>query len=272
MKTQPFARLAVLLGLIVLLPWAAPSSAQTDYVVGALDVLSITVFGEADFSGKYTVEQDGTFTYPQLGRIKAGGLTLKKLEEELRKQLADGFFRNPQVAVKVDDYKSQRILVLGEVRSPGPMTLKAGMTILEAIAEAGSTTPSASDEAVVLRPKVKTEGGADGEAEVIKVNLARIQAGDLALNVALRDGDTVRVPKAESVYVFGEVKNPNGYIVSANTNVLQAITLAGGMTERGSDRRIRIRRLVNGKETEIDVRLTDIVKPGDTIIVRPSLF
>jgi polysaccharide export outer membrane protein len=252
---------------------AVPAVGQTNYIVGPQDVLSITVFGEPDFSGKYTVEEDGTFTYTQLGRIKAGGLTLKALEGELRRQLADGFFRNPQVAVKVEDYKSQRILVLGEVRSPGPMTLKAGMTILEAIAEAGSTTPSASDDAVVLRPKAKpANDSGEIETEIIHVSLARLQAGELSLNLLLRDGDTVRVPKAESVYVAGEVRNPNGYIVAANTTVLQAITLAGGLTERGSDRRIRIKRVVNGKETELDAKLTDIVKPGDTIIVRPSLF
>src|SRR5262245_52886419 len=265
-----------LLTLVVLLAWLSQpylAVAQTDYLIGPQDVLSITVFGEPEFSNKYTVEQDGTFTYPALGRIKAGGLTLKALEEEIRRQLADGFFRNPQVAVKVDDYKSQRILVMGEVRSPGPLTLKAGMTLLEAIAEAGSTTPSASDEVVIVRPRQKPRAEAgDGEAELIRVSLAKIQSGDLSMNLTLRDDDTVRVPKAESVYVFGEVKNPNGYIVPPGTNVLQAITLAGGMTERGSDKRIRIRRMVDGKEITLDVKLIDLVKPGDTIIVRPSLF
>ena len=264
---------AALVILLACLAQPNRAAAQTDYLIGPQDVLSIIVFGEPEFSNKYTVEQDGTFTYPQLGRIKAGGLTLKALEEEIRRKLADGFFRNPQVAVKVEDYKSQRILVMGEVRSPGPITLKAGMTLLEAIAEAGSTTPSASDEAVVVRPRQKPRTDiVEGEADLIRVSLVKIQAGDLSLNLTLRDGDTVRVPKAESVYVFGEVKNPNGYIVPAGTNVLQAITLAGGMTERGSDKRIRIRRMVDGKETTIDAKLIDLVKPGDTIIVRPSLF
>jgi polysaccharide biosynthesis/export protein len=265
--------LAAVVVLLACLAQPDRAVAQTDYLIGPQDVLSIIVFGEPEFSNKYTVEQDGTFTYPQLGRIKAGGLSLKALEDEIRRQLADGFFRNPQVAVKVEDYKSQRILVMGEVRSPGPITLKAGMTLLEAIAQAGSTTPSASDEAVIVRPRQKPRAdSAEGEADLIRVSLAKIQAGDLSVNLTLRDGDTVRVPKAESVYVFGEVKNPNGYIVPPGTNVLQAITLAGGITERGSDKRIRIRRMVDGKETTIDAKLIDIVKPGDTIIVRPSLF
>ena len=76
---------------------AGPLLAQTDYVVGPQDVLTITVFGEAELSGKYTVEQDGTFTFPLIGRVKAGGMTLRELEQELKKQLADGYLKNPQV-------------------------------------------------------------------------------------------------------------------------------------------------------------------------------
>src|SRR5205085_12086070 len=75
----------------------ARAIAQTDYTVGSQDVLTITAFGEAEFSGRYTVEQDGTFTFPQLGRVKAGGMTLRALEQELKKQLADGYLKNPQV-------------------------------------------------------------------------------------------------------------------------------------------------------------------------------
>ena len=77
---------------------AGPLAAQTDYVVGSQDVLTITVFGEAELSGKFTVEQDGTFTFPQIGRIKAGGATLRAVEQELKTKLADGYLKNPQVA------------------------------------------------------------------------------------------------------------------------------------------------------------------------------
>src|SRR5438093_11736338 len=76
---------------------------QTDYSVGPQDVLTIQVFGEPEFSGKYTVEQDGTFTFPQIGRLKAAGHTLRDLEQELKKQLADGYLKNPQVAVSIEN-------------------------------------------------------------------------------------------------------------------------------------------------------------------------
>ncbi len=103
------------LAAVWLLPAAA--AAQTDYQIGPQDVLTITVFGEADLSGKYTVEQDGTFTFPLVGRIKAGGLTLRDVEADLKKKLADGYLKNPQLTVSIETYRSQRILVMGEVCS-----------------------------------------------------------------------------------------------------------------------------------------------------------
>ena len=115
------------------------------------------------------MEQDGTFTYTQIGRIKAAGLTLRALEQELKKLLGDGFLKNPQVAVSIENYRSQRILILGEVRSPGEYQLAGGMTLLAA--RAGSTTPTAGREAVVVRTPPNAKPGESGEPEVIKVDL-----------------------------------------------------------------------------------------------------
>jgi polysaccharide export outer membrane protein len=246
--------------------------AQTDYSVGPQDVLTITVFGEPEFSGKYTIEQDGTFTFPQIGRVKAGGLTLRALEQELKKQLADGFLRNPQVAVAIENYRSQRILVLGEVRSPGEYQLNGEMTLLAALARAGSTTPAAGHEALIVRtPRRPQKAGEAVEPEILRIDLADLQAGNISLNLQLVDGDTVNVPKALSVFVSGEVKSAGAYAAEPGMTVLQVMALAGGLTDRGSDGRIKILRLVDGRQKELKAKLTDVVQPGDTIIV-PSRF
>lgn len=250
---------------------AGPLLAQTDYVVGAQDVLTITVFGEAELSGKFTVEQDGTFTFPQIGRIKAGGSTLRGVEQELRTRLADGYLKNPQISVTIENYRSQRILILGEVRSPGEYQLTGEMTLLSALARAGSTTPTASKEATIVRPRKNPKPGEDA-SEIIRVDLAELQAGNMALNMSLQDGDTINVLKAHSVFVAGQVKSPGAYAVDSDTTVLQVVSLAGGLTDRGSDSRIRIQRTVNGKKVEVAVKLTDAVLPGDTIIVRERFF
>ena len=250
---------------------AGPLLAQTDYVVGPQDVLTITVFGEAELSGKFTVEQDGTFTYPQIGRIKAGGATLRAVEQELKTRLADGYLKNPQVAVAIENYRSQRILVLGEVRAPGEYQLTGEMTLLSALARAGATTPAAGHEATIVRPRKNPKPGED-PTEILRVDLTELQAGDMSLNVPLRDGDTINVPKALSVFVAGQVKSPGAYAVEPGATVLQVISLAGGLTDRGSDSRIQVQRTVNGKKVEVGVKLTDIVKPGDTIVVRERFF
>jgi len=250
----------------------AQTRTQTEYAVGAQDVLTIQVFGEPEYSGKYTVEQDGTFTYTQIGRIKAAGLTLRALEQELKKQLADGFLKNPQVAVSIENYRSQRVLILGEVRSPGEYQLAGGMTLLAALARAGSTTPTAGREAVIVRTPANAKPGEGSEPEVLKVDLADLQAGNMGLNIPLADGDTINIPKAQSAFVSGQVKMPGAFAVDSGMTVLQLITLAGGLTDRGSEGRISILRMVDGKQKEYKGKLTDQVQPGDTIVVKPRFF
>jgi polysaccharide export outer membrane protein len=120
-----------------------PVSVSTDYVIGAQDVLTITSYDQADMSGKFTVEADGTFTFPMIGRVKAGGLTLRGLEAAIKAKLKDdGYFRNPQITAAVDTYKSQKVFIVGEVRTPGTYPLSGNMNLVEALARAGSTLPT----------------------------------------------------------------------------------------------------------------------------------
>src|SRR3990170_4612883 len=237
---------------------AATQPAQrvfTDYVVGSQDVLTITSYDQADLSGKFTIEADGTFTYPLIGRFKAGGLTLRAVEEGLKKRLKDeGFFKNPQITVAVETYKSQKFFIVGEVRSPGTYPLSGNMTLVEALARAGSTLPTASGEAVIVHAGDSTNGPVipttdPDDPNVVRMNLRELEKGGFSQNAVLRDGDTIFVPRAESVYVFGQVNSPGAYgLQQKNTTVLQALALAGGLTNRGSTNRIQIVRMVNGEK------------------------
>src|SRR5262252_6407733 len=175
--------------LVVLLLGAARLSAQssieasvTDYRVGPQDVLTITSYDQADLSGKFSVEADGTFTFPLIGRFKAGGLTLRQVEENLKKRLKDeGYFRNPQVTVAVETYKSQKVFIVGEVRTPGTYPLSGNMSLVEAIARAGSTLPSASGEAVIVHAGENASGPTmpagenDKDMDVIRVSLRQLE-------------------------------------------------------------------------------------------------
>ncbi len=255
------------------------AAAFTDYVVGPQDVLAINSYDQTDLSGRFAIDADGTFTYPLIGRVKAGGLTLRQVEAELKKRLKDGqYFINPQLSVSIDQYKSQKIFVVGEVRSPGAYSLSGDMSLIEALARAGSTLPSASGEVLIVHPVVgQTPSDAlskpDDAGNIARINLKDLESGILSQNAALRDGDTIVVPRAQSVYVFGQVKNPGAYsLQQANTTVLQALSLAGGVTDNGSTNRIKIVRMANADKKEIRVNLSDIVKPGDTIIVPERYF
>jgi polysaccharide biosynthesis/export protein len=265
---------ASVVGILALLAAAPFAQSAADYTIGAQDVLTIQVFDQPDLGGKYAVEADGTFSFPLIGRIKAGGLTLRNFEIELTKKLADGYFRNPQVTVAVEQYRSQRVFVMGEVRQPGPVPLTGGMTLIEALSRAGSTLPSASGEVSVVRPPQANQAATNGEhAEILRASIRDLEAGVLKQNIALQDGDQIHVPRAESVYVFGQVKHPGAYpIQHKETTVLQALSLAGGTTENAALNRIDIRRVVDGEEKRIRVKLTDIVQPGDTIVVPERYF
>jgi polysaccharide export outer membrane protein len=269
----------------VLLTWLVANLASGDllaqsaaeYVIGSQDVLLIHVYDQEDVGGQYTVEADGTLGFPLIGRITAGGRTLREFENELKRQLADGYFRDPQVTVAVEHYRSQRVFVMGEVRQPGSVALTGGMTLIEALAHAGSTVSTASGEVAIVRaPQGAAEGpllpDEDAATEIFRASIRDLESGALSQNIELRDGDTVFVSRAETVYVFGEVKNPGAYSVQKHTTVLQALSLAGGVTEHGAMNRIQIVRTEDGNEQEVKVKLTDIVRPEDTIIVPQRYF
>jgi polysaccharide export outer membrane protein len=258
---------------------AAQAAAQvTNYVVGPQDQLLVTVWEEQALSGKFTVEADGSFSFPLIGRVQAGGLTLRSVEDVLKSKLAAGYLREPQVSVAVEQYRSQRLYVVGEVRNPGSYPLTGEMTLIEALARAGSATPDASGEVLIVRSRPGED--LDGPvlpdqrdaAEVIHVDLADLQSGVLPRNVSLRDNDTVFVPRAQLIYVFGQVRTPGAYALKKGTTVLQALSLAGGVSDRGATGRIRIVRLVGDKKMEVKAQINDVVEAGDTIMVPERFF
>ena len=265
---------ALACSMLLLTAGPPPAVAQTNYVLGSQDVLTITVLGEEELSRKYTIEQDGTFTFPLIGRVTARGLTLRALEQELKTKLVGGgFLKNPEISVAIDAYQSQRIMVWGQVNQPGEYQLTGDMTLLSALARAGSVTAAAGTEAVIVRARKGSTGGNGDEPDILRIDLGDLQAGNMSLNVPLMDGDTINIPKAQSVFVTGHVKNPNGYAIEEGMTVLQVLSLAGGLTDRGSDRRINILRTIDGKKKEMKgVKLTAVVQPGDTIVVGQRIF
>src|SRR6187401_1630857 len=102
MATSSRLPLLLLLAGILMLGFVANAQVPvTNYVIGPEDVLTITSFDQDDITGKYQVDADGTFSFPLIGRVHAGGLTLRQLQAELVKRLKEGFFKDPQIGVAV---------------------------------------------------------------------------------------------------------------------------------------------------------------------------
>ncbi len=254
---------------------ASRSADNRDYVVGSQDVLKITVFDEPQLTGTFRVDTDGAFQYPFLGRVSATGRTLRLIEEELARRLAEGFVRRPQVAIEVEQYRSRSLFVVGEVRTPGKYPLTGQMTLIEALAQAGYTTSAAGSDVLILRsadPSAGKEVVPGQASETVTVSLAELQTGRLTSNVTLREGDTIFVPKAERFFVSGFVKAPGAFTYERGMTVLQALTLAGGVSDRGSSRGVKVQRVVDGKKVEVQVKMTDPILANDTIIVRQRLL
>jgi polysaccharide export outer membrane protein len=252
---------------------AAPAQARdaASYVIGPQDQLAITVYDEPDLTNRYRVDDSGFISFPLVARIAAAGLTVGEFEDRLRSTLANGYIRNPQVRVDVEQYRSQSVVVTGSVRAPQKVTMTgSSMTLLEALALAGSPTVDASNEVIVTRRK--RGGSKSDELEEIRVNRRELELGRSGRDVLLRDGDIVHVPTAQRFYMDGQVRNPGTFILDPGMTVQQAIALAGGLTERGSDRGIVAKRTVNGKAVDVAVRLEDKVQPGDTVIIRQRFF
>ena len=264
--------LIVLAAVSVSARQAGQTAPPADYIVGPADVLIITSYDQDDLSGKFAVENDGTFTFPMVGRVKVGGKTLREVEASLEALLVErGFFKHPQITVAVDQYRSQKIFVLGEVRKPGVYTLSGIMRLVEALALADSTLPTAGGE-IVIMPAADEQSSSE-HRDTTRVDRDDLESGNISANVALHDGDTILVPRAENVYGFGQVKNPGAYPRQQDDmTVLQALSLAGGVTDRGSMGRIEILRVVEGAQQEVKAQLSDHVLANDTIIVPERYF
>jgi polysaccharide biosynthesis/export protein len=269
------ARIAALAAALVLFGDALAAQ-EVEYQVGPGDVLSISVWKQPDLSGRFTVGDDGFVPMPMLGRLNVGGLTRSAIESNLRSSLAAGYLRDPQVTVAIDQYRSQRVFVTGEVRQPGTITMSGPLSLLEALARAGSTTQQAGLQAIIARPSgtIPTLGATplNGGSEIIRVDLNALQNGNLAQNVQLREGDTIFVPRAGTVHILGEVRSPGEYPVFPTTRVAELLSRAGGITDRGAMSHIRISRVVNGKKREMKAGLDDHLQPGDIVVVREGIF
>jgi polysaccharide export outer membrane protein len=239
-----------------------------DYIVGERDVLKISVYENPDLTTVARVSGEGTILFPLLGEVKVSGMTIPQIASKLSGLLAEGYIVNPQVIVFIEEFRSKKVTIIGEISRPGLYELPGPTTLLELLSKAGGITKDAGDKTIIKRKMPQ------GSEHAITVDLRKlIEKGDTSIDIALQDGDSVYIPKAGFFYITGEVRKPDVYKFEEGTTVIKAITMAGGFTDKAATKRVKIKRTEDGKENILEkVGDDEIVRPNDVIIVPESFF
>ncbi len=262
---------SLLLAAVLLLSVLAPASAQVvrPYILGPGDIVKITVFQNPDLSIETRVTDTGAITFPLVGVLDMSGATVSQAEQKIANALkSGGFVLRPQVNMVVSQFRSRQISVLGYVNRPGRYSLEdQTLRLADVLSLAGGVTPTGGDVVIVSRSK----GGKD---EKINVDLdAAFVYNDLDKNLEMQPGDTVYVPRYPVFYIYGQVGRPGQFRLERNMTVMQAIAQGGGVTLRGTEKGIQIRRRdVGGKTDSLNAGLQDRVLQDDVIYVRESVF
>lgn len=238
---------------------------KSDYILGQGDRILIQVFGATDLpTTPVDVSGEGDVMAPLVGRVHAGGLSVRGLEAALTEKYAK-FYKNPEVTVTVVEYRSQPVTVVGSVNTPGVIQLRRPTRLMEVISEAGGLKPDAGDTAIVTSPPSDLPGQTNEQMATQQVDLRKIIDGqDPSLNVLVQPNDLITIPKAKMVYVIGDVGRPGGYVLnesSSTLSVLQALALAGGVnkTAKASQGRILRRGDEGPQRTETKINVAKIL-------------
>jgi polysaccharide biosynthesis/export protein len=323
-------------------------AAESNYLLGAGDVLKISVYNNPDLELETRVSETGLISYPLIGEVKVGGMTSLQAEKKIADLLfKGGFIKSPQVTILVTQFLSKLVSVLGSVVKPGRYPLDRPTNLADLLAQAGGITPDGSNLITVVTKSGKIEydmrdlvdttkkvhnvemlggevvyvhtrdisvmgqvnrpgkysvtdgvrtvadfltaagGVTEAGSEIVTVTTVRdgtenrfdvdidslFRKGDKTKNIDLMSGDSIYVPRAPMVYIYGEVQRPGAYRVERNMTVVQALALGGGPTVRGTQRSIKLyRRNQNSTIDKTAVELTDSIKPDDVLYVEESIF
>ena len=247
----------------------AHAQQQRAYLLGAGDVIRITVFQNPDMQTDTRVSDLGYITFPLIGSLQVGGGTTTQAEQKIAAALkSGGFVLKPQVNVVVQQFRARQVSVLGYVNRPGRYPMEDQVLHLaDVLSLAGGTTLVAADQLFVVR-------NLSGKEERIPVDLeAAISYNDLGKNFEIFAGDTIYVPKQQYIYIYGQVNRPGQYRLERNMTVMQGLAVGGGVTLRGTEKGLTVRRRdAGGKVDALTPNLQDKLQADDVIYVRESLF
>jgi polysaccharide export outer membrane protein len=232
---------------------AGDASAALDYVLAPNDQVRLIVFGEADLSGEFVIDSAGMASLPLVGEVQAAGMNLRTFQREVERRLKNGYLVDPRVSAQILNFRP--IFVLGEVKVPGEHPFASGLTLLNAIAQAGGFTPLANTQRVLVRRE-----GASGEEELV------VRSG-----VPVMPGDTIRIEKS-AMFIYGEVRTQGEMPIPPGLTVRTAVAQAGGFTELADTQTVFVKRAGSDQEVAVAFDSGTLVQSGDTLRVDKSSF
>lgn len=250
---------------------AAAATANAEYRLGAGDVVRIVVYQNTDLTLETRVSETGFISYPLLGAVRIGGLGVSAAEKLIADGLKSGnFVKAPQVTLLLLQIKGNQASVLGQVNRPGRYPIEtADMRLSDLLANAGGVATTGSDVVVVT-------GTRDGKPVRYEIDLPSVfgAGGESRANdILVQNGDVLWVDRAPLVYIYGEVQRPGPMRLERGLTLMQALATGGGLTQRGTERGIRVhRKTPEGKVDVLQPAMDEGLKDGDVVYVKESLF
>lgn len=235
---------------------AADAASQSEsLLIGPGDLIQIDVVDTPEMEQQVRVTDAGTVPVAYIGSVNVSGLSPSSAASAIQKALIDKqIMKHPQVTIRVQEYATQEVSVLGQVRTPGTYTIDTPQTILKVLSLAGGLTDTADRQVTI-----KTHHA----SKILTYYLSNTSEDALADDVLVYPGDTVLVPRAPLVYVMGDVNRPGGYAISTNDSrltVLQAIAMAGSVNKTSVKSHVRLIRSTAKGQIELPIHLDAIEK------------
>lgn len=254
--------------MALLLTLSAGFAGAADVLLGAGDVLKISVYGNPDLALETRVSEAGEITFPLVGNVALGGLSVSAAEKKIGGLLESGnFLRKAQVNIIVTSLQSQQVSVLGQVNRPGRYPIEGKRSVMDLLAMAGGIGAEGGDTVSLIRKR----GGKSTKEDIDIIDMVR--NANLNRDFDLTGNDVIYVERAPRFYIYGEVQRPGAFRLERSMTVLQALSVGGGLTPRGTERSMRIkRRAANGVMQVITAKHDDLLQVDDVVYVQESLF
>jgi polysaccharide biosynthesis/export protein len=259
----------VVVFLTAFVPIAGAQEKQPEYRLGPGDTVRVQVYQNPDLTLETRVTENGMITYPLIGNVRIGGLTVSSAERVISDALRlGGYIKQPQVTVMPIQIRSNQVSVLGQVNRPGRYPLETlNASVSEVLAIAGGISPGGSDVAIVT-------GTRDEKPFRKEINIRGMFLDNkMQDNLTVANGDVIFVDRAPIFHIYGEVQKPGPLRLERNMTLRQALAEGGGPTARGSELNVSLyRRGPDGRVSSSNPDLKDPLQADDVIYVNESMF